>query len=141
MFYTQEINTLIAWSLSPVTLVSVLFCLPGLTQGGDDLLFNKLTHNITHTSLSPFALNHGEFVYATVKCTNSLGLSTEVTSEGQVVVSQPPLSDSAYVQFNPQSHSVFASRDGFQAARDNLDFEFHGFKDAVGLEVKVTLYR
>ena len=67
---------------------------------------------------------------------NSLGLGKEFTSKGHAVVSQPPSSDLAYIQFNPQTQTVFASRDGFQAARDNMDFEFHGFKDVSGIEVR-----
>ena len=58
-----------------------------------------------------------------------------MTSEGSLIVSKPPKSDQAYVAFHPQSHTVFASRDGVQAVKDSMEFEFHGFGDITGIQV------
>ena len=71
----------------------------------------------------------------TVLCTNSLDLTTNVTSGGSLFVSQPPDADHARTTFHPQSNTVFPARDVTQAVRDVLEFDFKGFSDSTGISV------
>ena len=113
----------------------------GLSPGSEELLSKTLTDSLTGAVAESITLHHGDTVYTTVSCTNSLTLTQEATSQGHLVVSKPPTSDSAYVVFHPQSHTVFASRDGTQASRDTVEFEFHGFEDITGMQVyNINLY-
>ena len=111
----------------------------GLTKGGSDLMPLRITYSLASAEAKSIILLHGDSVYTTISCTNSMDLTQEVTSEGNIVISQPPASTTAYAKFLPVSQTVFDPRDSTQLRQDQVQLEFHGFTDITDITVRHIL--
>ena len=112
----------------------------GLSSGGSELQPYVPTQNIHSASISGLTLHHGDSIYVTVSCTNSIDLTQEVTSAGLLVISEPPSSDDAYLVFHPQPLTAFLPMNSVQAEKDVAYFNFHGFTDNTGIKVSKCIF-
>ena len=110
-------------------------CFSGSSSGGSELLPLTQTSSLSHATADDIQLDHGQSLYVTVTCTNSLDLTQSIMSSGELIVSRAPNAEHGYVVFHPQSHTDFMARDGTQANNDLLEFSFQGFEDIVGITV------
>ena len=93
------------------------------------------TNSLTSAEAKSIILLHGDSVYTTISCTNGMDLTQEVISEGNMVITQPPASNTAYAKFLPVSQTVFDSLESTQLRQDQVQFEFHGFHDITDVTV------
>ena len=56
------------------------------------------TNSLTSAEAKSIILLHGDSLYTTISCTNAMDLRQEVISEGNIVISQPPASTTAYMR-------------------------------------------
>ncbi|XP_070573612.1 uncharacterized protein [Ptychodera flava] len=78
-------------------------------------------------------LNHGQTIYATVRCKNFAGLYNQITSNGVTIVQEGPRSEEATVRVVSSSPSMFETRGNHQASTDNINVIWNGFSDLSGI--------
>ena len=111
----------------------------GTTPTSGDLLPFTLAPSLESACEDKLHPQHGDSIYVSIQCTNSLALSNTVTSAGSLIASRPPDASHASATFHPQSRTAFPARDVTQAARDVLEFDFIGFTDGAGISVSWSL--
>ena len=91
------------------------------------------------------AVVNGQKIYTTVKCFNGVNLSTTQTSDGVIVVAQPPDAADASVTIQSFGGTGYPILDTYQFETDRIRAYWNGFVDPAGIayyEVRnILLYR
>lgn len=69
-----------------------------------------------------------------VKCHNNIGLSSMLVTDGVRVVTQPPATDRAVVQFLPMSVTQYPTTSRYQSDVTQLRIMWSGFYDSAGID-------
>ena len=88
---------------------------------------NEVPLNITNH------ITGGEKVYATVKCFNGVMLHTTQSSDGVIVVTQPPISESASVTIKTSDVTQFPIHEMYQFESTRIRASWNGFIDPTGI--------
>ena len=75
----------------------------------------------------------GQKVFTTVKCMNGVLLSSTRTSDGVVLVSQPPNAESASVSIKTRGTTGYPVRDMYQFDTSRVRARWDGFTDPAGI--------
>ncbi|XP_077866322.1 uncharacterized protein LOC144354078 [Saccoglossus kowalevskii] len=78
-------------------------------------------------------LTHGQTVYCTIRCKNSVGLSTTMHSRGVTIVTEPPMTEAATLRVIAMSPSEFESRNNHQSQTNLINIAWDGFHDHAGI--------
>ena len=87
----------------------------------------------TITTNLPESLMEGSKVYTTVWCTNGVGLSTRIISDGITIVTRAPNTLGASVHIHFESTTGYIPRAGFQSNSDVIRVSWQGFQDQIGI--------
>lgn len=69
-----------------------------------------------------------------VRCHNGMGLSSTIVTDGVRIVTQPPATDTAVVQFLPLSSTQYPVSGRYQSDVTKLRITWSGFKDSAGID-------
>ena len=94
--------------------------------------FNIYPGNATSATIDLLTpLPHGFTVYSTLICVNNAGHFTVACSDGVTVLTNPPLSDGAFLLVSSPNLTQYESRDGFLPSPD-ISLLWGGFRESSG---------
>lgn len=112
-------------------MISISGSSPGLVDllpvSNYSAIASNLLVNLTNTIIG------GEKVFTTVTCFNGAKLYTTYTSDGVVLVSNPPNADSAAVNVIRSAETWYATDNDYQSETDQIRAYWNGFVDPAGI--------
>ncbi|KAL3841826.1 hypothetical protein ACJMK2_019925 [Sinanodonta woodiana] len=104
----------------------------GTNPGGTGIQTYATTGDKTSQKVQlPYSLINGKTLFSTIRCHNHAGLSSVKSSDGLVIVTTPPNTDSVVLALVPQSVTEYTPEDRYQSNNTNIRLKWTGFEDVI----------
>jgi len=113
-----------------------MILLVGHSPGSQELLHLTATDSLQSSviDLSSGAA-HQMALYVTVRCRNNADLMNTLISDVIHIVMAAPDITSASISVMTSSGTHYDTRDSYQPFADQLSFQWHGFRDIIGIDL------
>ncbi|KAK3581574.1 hypothetical protein CHS0354_031921 [Potamilus streckersoni] len=113
----------------------------GTSPGGIDIQAYITTEDKTSGKVQlPYALINRKTLYSTIHCYNKAGLHSIKSSNGLLIITTPPNTESVVLALVPQSITEYTAMDRYQSNNTNIRLKWTGFEDIIPInryEVKL----
>ncbi|KAL3841827.1 hypothetical protein ACJMK2_019926 [Sinanodonta woodiana] len=107
----------------------------GTSPGGIDIQAYMTTEEKTSGKVQlPYAIINRKTLYSTIRCYNQAGLHTIKSSDGLLIITTPPNTESVVLDLVPQSVTEYTAMDRYQSNNTNIRLKWTGFEDIIPID-------